>query len=80
MVGVPIWCNLVAKTGLGDSQVTNYTFKDSKGALWTVNMTQDSHTLSSGYVLRGVSHGDNISYGERVAFETKTQKNLDEAK
>lgn len=82
--------------GGGDSQVTSYTFKDSKGALWTVNMTQDSHTLSSGYVLRGVAQGDNISYGEGTAlkqnmgslsevllndaFDAQTKKNVDEAK
>ena len=76
--------------------ISSYTFKDSEGALWTVNMTQDSHTLSFGYVLRGVAQGDNISYGEGVAFkqdlgrfsevmmndafETQTQKNVDEAK
>ena len=60
---------LASKLGAGDSQVTSYTFKDSKGALWTVNMTQDSHTLSFGYVLRGVSQGDNVSYGEGVAFK-----------
>ncbi|MEO5831033.1 MAG: RHS repeat-associated core domain-containing protein [Rhodanobacter sp.] len=80
--------------GGGDSQVTTYTFNDSKGALWTVNMTQDSHTLSPGYVLRGVSQGDNISYGEGTAwkqnlgrasevlmndaFEGQTKKNVDE--
>lgn len=76
--------------------MTTYTFKDSKGALWTVNMTQDSHTLSYGYVLRGVSQGDNISYGEGTAFkqdlgrlseimmndafDAQNQKNIDEAK
>ncbi len=84
-----------AKVGLGDSQVTTYTFKDTKGSLWTVNMTQDSHTLSPGYVLRGVSQGDNISYGEGTAlkqnlgqisealmndaFDGQNQKNIDEA-
>ena len=40
--------------GLGDSQVKSYTFQDSNGSTWTVNVTQDSHTLASGYVLRGV--------------------------
>lgn len=81
--------------GRGDSQLTTYTFKDSKGGLWTVNMTQDSHTLSPGYVLRGVSQGDNISYGEGTAvkqnlgrlseilmndaFDGQNQKNIEEA-
>lgn len=84
-----------AKVGLGDSQVKTYTFKDSKGGLWTVNMTQTSHTLFPGYVLRGVNQGDNISYGEGTAlkqnlgrvsevmmndaFDAQNQKNIDEA-
>lgn len=54
---------------LGDSAVTSYTFKDPRGTTWTVNMTQDSHTLASGYVLRGVVQGDAISYGEGTALK-----------
>ncbi|MEO7067919.1 MAG: RHS repeat-associated core domain-containing protein [Rhodanobacter sp.] len=58
-----------AALGGGDSQVTSYAFKDSKGSTWTVNVTQGSHTLSPGYVLRGAVQGDAISYGEGTALK-----------
>lgn len=58
-----------AALGGGDSKVTSYAFKDSKGSAWTVNVTQDSHTLSPGYVLRGAVQGDAISYGEGTALK-----------
>lgn len=79
-----------------DVRVTTYTFKDSKGGLWAVNMTQDSHTSSPGYALRGVSQGDNISYVEGTAvkqsparlseilmsdaFDGQNQKNIEETR
>ncbi len=62
-----VLAGLGAMVGAGDDQVKSYTFKDSKGATWTVNVTQDSHTLSSGYVLRGVAQGVAVSYGEGIA-------------
>ena len=80
----------------GSSQVTSYAVKDSNGATWTINVTQDTHTLASGYVLRGAVQGDAISYGEGTAlkqnlgrasevlmndaFQAQNQKNIDEAK
>jgi len=60
-----------------------------------MNVTQDSHTLSPGYVLRGVVQGNAVSYGEGTALKQdlgnvsdtlinnvwvgQNQKNVDEA-
>jgi hypothetical protein len=60
-----------------------------------MNVTQDSHTLSPGYVLRGVVGGTAVSYGEGTALKQtfgplsdaltnnvwidQNQKNIDEA-
>jgi len=60
-----------------------------------MNVTQDSHTLSPGYVLRGVVQGDAVTYGEGTALKQKlgqasdtlindvwinqNQRNIDEA-
>lgn len=55
--------------GLGDSSVKSYTFRDSKGSTWEMNVTENSHTLSPGYVLRGVAQGNAVSYGEGTALK-----------
>ena len=55
--------------GLGDSSVKSYTFQDSKGNTWEMNVTENSHTLSPGYVLRGVAQGNAVSYGEGTALK-----------
>jgi|SRR6185312_12920344 len=90
-----ILAKIASAAGLGDSKVTSYTFKDSKDNTWTMNVTQDSHTLSPGYVLRGVVQGDAVTYGEGTALKQKlgqasdtlindvwinqNQRNIDEA-
>ncbi len=84
-----------AAVGLGDSSVKSYTFQDAKGNTWEMNVTEDSHTLSPGYVLRGVAQGNAVSYGEGTALKQdlgqasdvlmnnvwtdQNQKNIDEA-
>jgi RHS repeat-associated protein len=55
--------------GAVNNDVKSYTFNDASGAKWEVNVTEPSHTLFPGYVLRGVVDGNAVSYGEGTSWK-----------
>ncbi len=74
----------------------SYTATDANGNTWVINVTEPSHTLSPGYVLRGTVGNDLVSYGEGLALKqalgplsdvsisdawiNQNQRNVDEAR
>ena len=81
---------------LVNNDVKSYTATDANGNTWVINVTEPSHTLSPGYVLRGTVGNDLVSYGEGLALKqalgplsdvsisdawiNQNQRNVDEAR
>jgi RHS repeat-associated core domain len=59
--------------GWGASAVNNdvlsFSATDQKGNVWVINVTQESHTLSPGFVIRGVVGNELVSAGEGLALK-----------
>lgn len=59
--------------GLGASAVNNdvlsFSATDQEGNAWVINVTQESHTLSPGFVIRGVVGDEIVSAGEGLALK-----------
>lgn len=51
-------------SSIADSPVKSYTATDSKGNIWTINVTEPGHPLFPGYTLRGAVNGTAVTYGE----------------
>jgi hypothetical protein len=49
--------------------VLSFSATDQKGNVWVINVTQESHTLSPGFVIRGVVGNELVSAGEGLALK-----------
>ncbi|UNK49279.1 RHS repeat-associated core domain-containing protein [Lysobacter sp. S4-A87] len=52
-----------------NNDVLSYSATDQSGNAWVINVTMDSHTLSPGYVIRGVVGNELVSAGEGLALK-----------
>lgn len=64
---------------LANNDVLSYAATDQNGNAWVINVTTGDHTLSPGYVIRGVVGNELVSAGEGLAMKQAFPKVSDMA-